>query len=80
MQDAPRRPHGSRLLTLAFVASIAFGVAWRVTRVSAIGSLAAVAFISTVVISLYNRRHFRAYRQEIREYGQRARRDKNGGR
>lgn len=70
-QAVPQPPRSFRPLALSFACAVVLVVAWRITHVSAIGSAAWVACVVMFAIWLPNRRHFQAYRREVRALGQR---------
>jgi hypothetical protein len=70
-QAVPQPPRSFRPLALTFACAVVLVVAWRITHVSAIGSAAWVACVVMFAIWLPNRRHFQAYRREVRALPQR---------
>jgi hypothetical protein len=72
----PQPPRSFRPLALSFVCAVVLVAAWRITHVSALGSAAWVALAVTFAIWLPNRRHFQAYRREVRALAQREKTDR----
>jgi Flp pilus assembly protein TadB len=73
----PQPPRSFYPLALSFACAVVLVGAWRVTHVSALGSGASVAVVVTFAIWLPNRRHFQAYRREVRALGDQVRHEKN---
>jgi hypothetical protein len=73
----PQPPRSFYPLALSFACAVVLVVAWRVTRVSAVGSAGWVAWAVTFAIYFPNRRHFQAYRREVRALGGQIRREKD---
>jgi hypothetical protein len=73
----PQPPRSFRPLAFSFVCAVVLVVAWRTTHVSALGSAAWVAWAVTFAIYFPNRRHFQAYRREVRALGGQMRREKD---
>lgn len=73
----PQPPRSFRPLALSFACAVILVAAWRVTHLSALGSAAWVAWAVTFAIWLPNRRHFQAYRREVRALGRQIQREKN---
>jgi hypothetical protein len=71
----PQPPRSFRPLAFSFVCAVVLVAAWRITHVSALGSAAWVAVVVMFAIWLPNRRHFQAYRREVRALGQREKTD-----
>jgi hypothetical protein len=76
-QAVPQPPRSFRPLALSFACAVVLVVAWRITHVSAFGSAAWVAWAITFAIWLPNRRHFQAYRREVRALGRREKNDRS---
>jgi hypothetical protein len=73
VEQFPRPPLSHWLTTIAFVCALALVIAWHITRTSALGSAAWVAWIVAFAGVVYNRPYYRAFKEQLRSAKQEAR-------